>query len=285
MDKFRVAVIIVTIGLATPPLMLLQIVLLALKLPLAKWLPVAYHRFVCRMMGVRITVKGSPSRMRPLLLTSNHISWLDIPVISAVAPVSFIAKSEVAEWPVIGWLARLQRSVFVARERRSQTGAIARHIADRLDKGDAMLLFPEGTTSDGNRIRTFRSALVGAAETLVADGGDSAAIHVQPMAIAYTRINGLPLGRQHRPLIAWYGDQALGPHLLRLLRVGPVDVVVSFGDPIAVADGGGRKQVTASAQAAVGELFATALYGHPAQGIVVASAEDAEAEETAGAKT
>ena len=202
MEKLRVIFIVAAIGLVTPPLMLLQVVFLALKLPLAKWLPVAYHRFVCRVMGVRITVQGAPSRMRPLLLASNHISWLDIPVISAVAPVSFIAKSEVAGWPVIGWLAKLQRSVFVARERRSQTGVITRHIADRLGRGDAMLLFPEGTTSDGNRIRTFRSALVGAAEALVADGGDGAAIHIQPMALAYTRINGLPLGRPERPHIA-----------------------------------------------------------------------------------
>lgn len=284
MEKFRVIFVVAAIGLVTPPLMLLQAVLLALKLPLARWLPVLFHRFVCRVMGIRITIKGSPSRMRPLLLTSNHISWLDIPVISAVAPVSFIAKSEVGEWPVIGWLAKLQRSVFVTRERRTQTGNVARHIADRLGKGDAMVLFPEGTTSDGNRIRTFRSALVGAAEALVADGGNAAAIHVQPMAIAYTRINGLPLGRQHRPLIAWYGDQALGPHLWRLLRSGPVDVTVSFGEPIAVADGGGRKQIAIAAQAAVGELFATALYGHPAQGIVVVSKEDAEAEETAESK-
>ncbi|MCB1482369.1 MAG: 1-acyl-sn-glycerol-3-phosphate acyltransferase [Rhodobiaceae bacterium] len=281
MERLRIVVIVAVIGLATPPLMLLQAAFMALKLPLVRWLPVAYHRLVCRMMGVRITVKGSPSHMRPLLLASNHISWLDIPVISAVAPVSFIAKSEVGEWPVVGWLARLQRTVFVTRERRSQTGAVARHIADRLEKGDAIVLFPEGTTSDGNRIRAFRSALVGAAESLVADGGDSAAIHVQPMAIAYTRINGLPLGRQHRPLIAWYGDQALGPHLSRLLRTGPVDVTVSFGDPIAAADGGGRKQITAAAQSAVGELFATALYGHPAQGIVVTSLQDTEAE-TAG---
>ncbi|MCB1478316.1 MAG: lysophospholipid acyltransferase family protein [Tepidamorphaceae bacterium] len=283
MEKLRVIFIVAAIGLVTPPLMLLQVVFLALKLPLAKWLPVAYHRFVCRVMGVRITVQGAPSRMRPLLLASNHISWLDIPVISAVAPVSFIAKSEVAGWPVIGWLAKLQRSVFVARERRSQTGVITRHIADRLGRGDAMLLFPEGTTSDGNRIRTFRSALVGAAEALVADGGDGAAIHIQPMALAYTRINGLPLGRQHRPLIAWHGDQTLGPHLWRLLRSGPVDVTVSFGEPMAVADSAGRKQITVAAQAAVGELFATALYGHPAQGIVVVSAEDAEAEETTAA--
>ncbi|MFN0265177.1 lysophospholipid acyltransferase family protein [Tepidamorphus sp. 3E244] len=278
MQLVKLFLTLVVLVVVTPPLMLVQIVLLALRLPLARWLPVAYHRLVCRLLGVRIQIVGAPSTQRPLLLACNHITWLDIPVISAVAPVSFIAKSEVSKWPVVGWLAKLQRSVFVVRERRAQTGEVTRHIADRLDKGDAMVLFCEGTTGDGNRLRPFRSALVGAAESLVADGHDPAGVKVQPMAVVYTHINGLPLGRQHRPLVAWYGDQPLGPHAWKLLRAGPVDVTVAFGEPITVEDAANRKVMTAAAQASVGALFAQALHGHPAQNIATGPVDSGEPE-------
>ena len=266
------------VGLATPPMMLLQAFLLGLRLPGSRWLPVIYHRFVCRVMGVRIKVIGTPSPQRPLLVVSNHISWLDISVISATAPVSFIAKSEVATWHVIGWLARLQRSVFVTRERRTQTARTANHIAGRLSDGDCMVLFAEGTTGDGNRLRPFRSALVGAAEALAAP---DEVVMLQPMAIAYTRINGLPLGYQHRPLVAWCGDLDLGPHLWALLKAGPVDVTVAYGEPHVIDHETGRKQATAEAERAVTGLFLTAMHAHPAQtSLTPVTSEDEQAPQT-----
>src|SRR5215212_8913113 len=103
-----------------------------------------WQRFVCRLMGVRIKVTGAPALDRPLLLLSNHTSWLDIPILAAVAPVSFIAKKEVATWPVISFLAKAQRSVFVDRQRRHATGAHADEVAGRLSRGDIMVLFAEG---------------------------------------------------------------------------------------------------------------------------------------------
>lgn len=221
---------------------------------------------LCRLLGVRIRIIGEVSHQRPLLVACNHVSWLDIPVISAVAPVSFIAKSEVSQWPLVGWLAKLQRSVFVVRQKRTQTRAVANHIASRLDRGDAMVLFPEGTTGDGNRLRPFRSALVGAAETLVANGHEAERVKVQPMALAYTHINGLPLGRQHRPLVAWDGDVTLGAHVIALLRAGLVDVTVSIGEPVAFADAADRKHLTRVLERAVGQLFSEALHGEPAPG-------------------
>ncbi|MDQ3559130.1 MAG: 1-acyl-sn-glycerol-3-phosphate acyltransferase [Pseudomonadota bacterium] len=212
-----------------------------------------WQRFACFLMGVRVTVTGAPARARALLLLANHTSWLDIPVLASIAPVSFVAKKEVAGWPVVGFLAKAQRSVFVDRERRHSTGAHADEVAGRLSTGDIIVLFAEGTSSDGNRVLPFRSALVGAAQRAIEAGG---AATVQPVAIAYRRMLGLPLGRQHRPFVAWYGGTNLLPHLKRVLSEGGVDVHVVFGPARTLAARDDRKAVTREAGALVRRLVA-----------------------------
>jgi 1-acyl-sn-glycerol-3-phosphate acyltransferase len=235
----------------------------------------AWHRLVLRLIGVRVHVTGELARERPLLLLSNHMSWLDIEVLGALAPVSFVAKKEVAGWPVFGWLARLQRSVFIDRDRRHTAGSQAEEMASRLSQGDIIVLFAEGTSSDGNRVLPFRSALVGAAQLAMAgeDGAEGAkAATVQPVAIAYTRMGGLPLGRQHRPHVAWYGGMDLGPHLARVLAEGGVDVEVVFCPPRRLGAGADRKRVTAEAGALVRRLVAGLNAGHAPE---ILLAEDA----------
>jgi 1-acyl-sn-glycerol-3-phosphate acyltransferase len=221
-----------------------------------------WQRFVCFLIGIRVTVTGAPAAGRPLLLLSNHTSWLDIPVLASVAPVSFIAKQEIANWPVVGFLARAQRSVFVDRQRRHATGAHAEEVAGRLSKGDIIVLFAEGTSSDGNIVLPFRSALVGAAQRAIGDGG---AATVQPVAIAYRRMLGLPLGRQHRPLVAWYGGADLLPHLKRVLSEGGVDVHVVFGPARALGARDDRKTVTNEAGELVRRVVAALNAGRPAE--------------------
>ena len=203
-----------------------------------------WQRFVCFLMGIRVTVTGAPAGARPLLLLANHASWLDIPVLASVAPVSFIAKSDVAAWPVIGFLARAQRTIFVDRKRRHTTGTTADEVAGRLSKGDIIVLFAEGTSGDGNKVLPFRSALVGAAQRALAEGG---AANVQPVAIAYQRMHGLPLGRQHRPLVAWRGGSKLAPHARRIMSEGGVDVHVVFGPAQRLTPNDDRKAVTDAA--------------------------------------
>ena len=188
------------------------------------------------------------ARDAPTIVVSNHVSWLDIPVIGSLHPLSFIAKSEVEGWPVIGLFARLQRSVFIDRQRRKATVEVNDALAHRLVKGEALVLFAEGTTSDGNRLLPFRSSLVGAAQTaLMHDSVER--VFLQPLAIAYTSRNGLPVTRRERPFIAWYGDMDLGPHLKLFIRGIPLDVVVTWGEPIPF--NGSRKQATAFAEAEV----------------------------------
>ena len=132
----------------------------------------------------------------------------------------FVAKKEVAGWPIFGWLAKLQRTVFIDRERRHRTGAATQEIAERLIGGDAVVLFAEGTSSDGNRVLPFRSALIGAVHHAIGSSTHHERVTVQPLSLAYVDLNGLPLGRAFRSRVAWYGDADLISHLRRRVRRG-----------------------------------------------------------------
>lgn len=200
--------------------------------------PRFYHRRCCRILGLRVRRIGEPVAAGPVLFAANHISYTDITVLGSLIAGSFVAKSEVAGWPLFGRLAKLQRSVFVDRQVRS-TARQRDAIAERLDAGDALILFPEGTSGDGNRILPFKSALFSVAFTR----RDAAPLTVQPVSIAYTRLDGLPLGRGLRPFLAWYGDMAMAPHLWRAVGLGTIDVVVEFHPPTSVAEWQSRKEL------------------------------------------
>jgi 1-acyl-sn-glycerol-3-phosphate acyltransferase len=177
------------------------------------------------------------------------VSWADILVIGSIAPVAFVAKREVADWPIVGVAARLQRTVFVNRTRRQQTGEAVGEIVKRLASGTSVVLFAEGTSSDGNRVLPFRSALVGAVKEASARAGRR--ILIQPMSIGYTGQHGIPMGRQHRPLVAWYGDLDFMPHIKDFIARGAVDVVVSYGDPVEADGAADRKAMAKSLEFAV----------------------------------
>jgi lyso-ornithine lipid O-acyltransferase len=211
-------------------------------------IPVWFHRFLLRLFNVRVIEKGTPPGDAPTLVVSNHVSWLDIPVIGSLHPLSFIAKSEVENWPVVGHLAKLQRSVFIDRQRRKATAEVNDALAHRLVKGEVIVLFAEGTTGDGNRLLPFRSSLVGAAQAALAHDTVET-VYLQPLAVAYTRRDGLPVTRRDRPFIAWYGDMELAPHLSLFVKGHAIDVVVTWGEPIPF--NGNRKEATAAAEISV----------------------------------
>jgi len=226
------------------------------------WGPVSvkFYRLLSRLLRINIKIGGARVTGRPVLLASNHISWIDIVVLASIAPMVFVAKREVASWPLIGAAAKVQKVVFVDRTKRHQTPATVREIAGRLADGHPVVLFAEGTSSDGNRVLPFRSALIGAVETACNDTG-LGEVTLQPMSICYTAFHGIPMGRQRRPLAAWYGDLDFFPHFARFLAHGVVDAVVSFGEPIAVTAEHDRKDVTRKLEIAVRTLTASALRG------------------------
>jgi 1-acyl-sn-glycerol-3-phosphate acyltransferase len=234
-----------------------QMLLLRLFPARARRFPATYHRRVCRLFGIRIRTIGAPVTGEGVLILANHTSWLDIILLSAITPLSFVAKAEISGWPVFGTLARLQRTVFVARERRNQTGAVADQIGARLAAGDCLVLFPEGTSYDGNSVLPFKSALLGAAEARRADGRH---VTVQPVSVAYVGNQGMPMGREVRPLFAWFGDMEMVPHLWEALKAGPLDVTVQFHAP-ATLDQMSRKELAVRAQAQVATGLALALAG------------------------
>ncbi len=237
----------------TVPLMPVQAALLRCSPRRARTFPHWYHRRVCRLLGLRIEIDGEVARDRPVLLVANHTSWLDIPVLSAVAPVSFVAKKEVGGWPFVASLARLQRSVFVDRARRTAVGETASEILSRLAQGDTVVLFAEGTSSDGNRVLPFMTSLFAAAKPSGKVGEQATDTVVQTLSLVYTRLHGIPLGRADRPHVAWYGDMEMRSHAWSLLKAGPLDVQIRIGPPVPLADFADRKDLARKSETQVRE--------------------------------
>lgn len=232
----------------------LHLTALALRVqPVVRWLPVLYHRMVCVILGIKVKVNGQRSTVMPTLFVCNHVSYLDIEVLGGRIPGCFVAKAEVATWPFFSTLAKAQRTIFVDR-RSSKTSNSRDEMLKRLDTGDNLMLFPEGTSSDGTRVLPFRSALFAVAQLR----RDDRPIVVQPVAISYTRLDGIPLGRYWRPLFAWFGDLDLVPHLWQMVCLGETEAVVTFFPPVDIDRLGDRKklaeycfqQVSAGVQAA-----------------------------------
>jgi 1-acyl-sn-glycerol-3-phosphate acyltransferase len=242
----------------TLPLMPVQATFLLLRSPLAESFPPVYHRLICRALGIVIERRGTAARARPTLFVANHTSYLDIEILGASIPASFVSKADVDGWPLFGWLARLQRTVFIDRKRRS----IRRQrdvLRARLRLGDRLILFPEGTSGDGQRLLPFKSALFGA--VMEAAGRD---ITVQPVSVAYLKLDGMPLGRSFRPLFAWYGDMELAPHLWTMLGLGRLGVCVTFHPAVNAATFASRKALAEHCATVIAAGLSAALAGRDA---------------------
>ena len=208
---------------------------------LAPEVAVRVCRWTLRLLGLQVLTEAHPMG-QPGAWVANHSSWLDILVLNAQAPLVFVAKSEVASWPGIGWLARAMGTLFVRREARGQAAAQAKAVAERLEAGQTLLLFPEGTSSDNRRVLPFRTTLFAG----LLFPGLPEGIAVQPVTLAYTA----PEGEDPR-FYAWFGGATLGPHAVAVLaaqRQGAVKV--TFHPPIQVT-GRDRKSLAAAAEAAV----------------------------------
>jgi lyso-ornithine lipid O-acyltransferase len=210
-------------GLLTVLLLLPQIAALMCWPRLARSIPRAHHWLTARVIGFRVRSEGEITTGKSVFFVSNHVSYFDIIALGSILQGHFVAKSDVATWPIFGLLARLCGTLFI--ERRS-TGALKQVdiIRSRLDRGDSLIVFPEGTSSDGGRVLPFKSTLFAAVE--------GKAITVQPISIHYSRLNGIPIGRAYRPFYAWYGDMDLAPHLWSALSLGSAEVVIRFHAPV-----------------------------------------------------
>ncbi|WP_315919153.1 lysophospholipid acyltransferase family protein [Mesorhizobium sp. SP-1A] len=256
--KIRIGLAFAFIAATTTVLALLQVLTLKTGLWRETLMPRLWHRCMVRALGIRVHAHGALAKERPLLVASNHVSWTDIVVLGSLVDVNFIAKADMEGWPLIGWLSKLQRTAFVERERRRSSGRQASEIGQRMARGDAMVLFAEGTTGDGNAMLPFKSTLFGAASMVISEGAGEK-VFIQPVAIAYTRLHGVPMGRAHRPHAAWIGDQDLAPHLVGLLADGAMDVEVHFGEPVAFTAESSRKETAKLIERRVAEMMQAAL--------------------------
>lgn len=202
-------------------------------------------QFVCRMafviLGIDYKTLGQQMRGRGAVV-ANHASWLDIFALNARKRIYFVSKAEVAGWPGIGWLARATGTVFINRDRR-EARAHNDMFEERLKAGHKLLFFPEGTSTDGQRVLTFKTTLFAAFFTEALRD----ILHVQPVTVIYSAPPG-----EDRAFYAWWGDMEFGRHLLKVLasrRQGAVEIV--YHPPLRVADYPDRKALAKACEMAV----------------------------------
>ena len=228
-------------------------------------IPQIYWRGMCAIMGLGLRVTGAIAQRtsdgRPVVYVSNHSSWLDILVLGARLDACFTAKQEVGTWPLIGTIARLGRSVYIRRQRGS-TGRERDEMRARLAAGDNLILFPEGTTSDGARVLPFRSAFLSIAELPVTPEGLPPI--VQPISVVYDRLSGLPTGRATRPILAWYGDMDIASHFWQLAQYRGMRASILLHAPLDPRDFPNRKALAQAIWHASADGAATLRQNRPA---------------------
>lgn len=189
-----------------------------------------------RAFGLDARIAGVPLR-RDVLFVANHISWLDIMALGGATGAAFVSRDDVARWPVVGWLARQGRTIFIDRASRGAVRGQADTLATALASGHPAALFPEGTTGDGRTLLPFRASLFAALE------GAATGVRVQPVAIDYG-------GAEQE--IAWIGNEGAGANAARVMaRKGRLKATLRFLDPIDPAAQGNRKAIAAVAQGAI----------------------------------
>ena len=199
-----------------------------------------YQGLCLKIFGVKLQVHGRLETDGPVMYVANHCSYMDIIVLGSFIKGSFIAKSEISKWPWFGFLAVLQRTVFIKRD-RAEAAAQKVMLQEVARSKRNLIMFAEGTTSDGIRVLPFKSSLFSIADDMK---------YVQPLTIKFTALDGLPPGRTFQPVYGWYGDMELVSHLSAMLMHGELKVDVYCHQPIATG-ALPRKALAAKAEDAV----------------------------------
>ena len=185
-------------------------------------IPYFFHNLCRRIFGIKIKICGKASGNFPVLFISNHASYLDILILGSLFKTSFVAKKEIAKWPLFGILAKLQNTIFVDR-RISSLKSQENQIIEHLNKKNNLVIFPEGTSSDGNKVLPFKSSLFNIFEENLDSG-----IFIQTITIVYKKINGISLNRIDRKDITWHSNMYLVPNMLNVLKKFSIEVEVIF---------------------------------------------------------
>jgi len=244
--------ILLTILIGLVFMLLLRLVerpLFAPARPVTPWITMAVCRAVLWFTGLRLRVTGEQMREKGAVV-ANHTSWLDIFVLNAKKRVYFVAKSEVARWPGVSWLAKATGTVFIRRDRR-EAGAQVAVFKRRLEAGHKLLFFPEGTSTDGRRVLAFKTTLFAA----FFEPALRETVFIQPVSVVYRA----PAGEDAR-FFGWWGEMDLGPSLLKVLAQAPQGSVELVYQPgLRVADYPDRKALARALEAAVRASLEQAL--------------------------
>ena len=229
--------------LLVPPYLLLFVLGKMVRRPFVK----LWHTGVCFIIGMKVTRYGTPSKSQNLLLAGNHISYLDIPILASLFDITFVAKADVADWPLFGFLAKIAQTAFIERKpskARQQTIDLQK----RIQKSEKLMIFPEGTSSEGEKVLDFKSSLF----EMVMEDHMRETTRIQPVTIAYCRTKKKKaLTRNERDNFAWYGDMTLAPHLWEVFCLDGVEVDVVFHAPALANDFKSRKELSAWAHSRV----------------------------------
>jgi 1-acyl-sn-glycerol-3-phosphate acyltransferase len=234
-------------------------------------LPPMFHRAFARILGVRVETRGQPCAPQDVVYVANHLSYLDVSALGGHLRARFVAKDEVGGWPVFGALARLQRTLFVSRA-AGRAAQVVSAMDAALAAGDALILFPEGTTSPGDRVLPFKSSAFAA---LVAA---RAPLRIQPVTLELLAAGGEPVEAGPGPVrdrYAYHADMALGPHLLAFMRTSGARLRVHFHAPLDAADWGDRKALAREAWQRVSSALAPASHAPAADAAVDADVASA----------
>jgi len=222
-------------------------------------LPRLFYKMLTGMMGIRVRVYGKPSTATYVLFTSNHVSYLDIPVLGSVLKSGFVAKSEVASWPLFGFMSKVLNTAFI--ERKSTRAAAQQAVLrERIVTLKHLILFPEGTSTRGLTALPFKSSLFGVFEQASTDD-----VTIQPVSLVCTEFEGRKItSDETRDRYAWHGDMTLLPHLWAAFKNGAFTVDVTFHAPIAASNGMDRKQLAATCHDMVARGIEASLKGRSA---------------------
>lgn len=209
-------------------------------------IPRLFHSIILKLLNITVQVQGTPSTAAPVLFISNHSSYLDITVLGSLLSAGFVAKAEVSNWPLFGLLSRIQGTVFIER-RTSRAAEQSSLIQKYLEKKQNLILFPEGTSSDGLTVLPFKSSLF----SIVENHSGNRILTVQPVSITCVKFNGLPMLREERAHYAWYGEMTLVPHLWTVFKHGAFVVEVIFHAPLSIPEGANRKDFALASQSIV----------------------------------
>jgi 1-acyl-sn-glycerol-3-phosphate acyltransferase len=227
---------------------------------MAQTIPVLFSRTICALLGLRVHFEGEALLgPKPRMIVANHVSWSDILALASRETLCFVAKSEVAGWPVLGAFARVQDTIFVRRESRADVPRVNALMARKMSAGEDVLLFGEGTSTDGAGVSSFKPSHFAAARDALRLFPDIAEVTIQPAAIVYTHARGKPLDEKSRRALAWFGDADLAPHIWLLLKSAPVDCLVRFGAPLAFRADSDRKAIALESENRVRALAATRI--------------------------